>query len=63
MAELPFYSHVGCCREAESSSSSHVFRIVLKKLHLRNVSTPAPKLADQIPDFKLMLKKDEIKRL
>ena len=63
MAVLPFYSYVGCCREAGSSSSSQVFRIVLKKLHLRNVSTLGPKLADQIADFKLVLKKDEINRL
>ena len=40
--------------------SSQVFRIVIKKLHLRNLSISGPDFAEQIPDFKPMLKKDEI---
>lgn len=36
-----------------------VFRMVLKELHQRNISTSGPDFADQISDFKSMLKKDE----
>ena len=50
-------------RQKTHVSTSQVFRLVLKKLHLRNVSISGPELADQIPDFQLMLKKDEIERL
>lgn len=54
---LPFY--VGE-KEENLSLQFTVFRMVLRELHQRNVSTSGPGFAHQIPEFKSMLKKDEI---